>query len=72
MADQQLSQGNLPVFIDDLIADRTRQFVEFLDDEVSAFLPFAKWQHAKTSTRPKQRTIIANLSNACWTMNRSD
>lgn len=42
MAEQQLSQGNLPVFDDDLVADRTRQFVEFLDDEVSAFFAICK------------------------------
>lgn len=42
MAEQHLPQGNLPVFDDDLVADRTRQFVEFLDDEVSAFFAICK------------------------------
>lgn len=42
MAEQHLSQGNLPVFDDDLVADRTRQFVEFLDDEVSVSFAICK------------------------------
>ncbi|WVO16414.1 hypothetical protein L204_104089 [Cryptococcus depauperatus] len=36
MADKQLPQGGAPVFADDLITDRTRAFVEFLDDETQA------------------------------------
>jgi len=35
MADPTATQGAIPVAGDDLMRDRARQFVEFLDDEVS-------------------------------------
>lgn len=34
MADFGSTQDNTPVLADDLMRDRARQFVEFLDDEV--------------------------------------
>lgn len=39
MADFASTQDNTPVLADDLMRDRARQFVEFLDDEVGLSYP---------------------------------
>ncbi|WVO22298.1 uncharacterized protein IAS62_003628 [Cryptococcus decagattii] len=61
MAEQQLSQGNLPVFDDDLVADRTRQFVEFLDDETQATYNYR--ESIKRMLDDEQVRLIVDLNH---------
>lgn len=65
-----------PILADDLMQDRTRQFVEFLDDEVGD----SHLSHAATvclsgqwlMDRHKQITTTVNRFEGCWTTSRSD
>lgn len=63
-----------PILADDLMRDRSRQFTEFLDDQVSLTpgRPGRGRQLTQMIYRPKPSTIIESQSSGCWTLSKCD
>jgi hypothetical protein len=71
MADMSTQEAG-PVLADDLMRDRARRFVEFLEDDVSCFIfrePACK--DTADTDRPMPTIITKSLSGGCWTWSRS-
>jgi hypothetical protein len=78
---QQQTQDPLPLLQDDLLKDRIRQFVEFLDDEVSSSCcldyNFSRSEGSSLADvnyliRHKRPTTTDMRPRRCWITTRTD